>query len=217
MSRYDEIFEQVADARPLNTWEANIPEGAHQVALVKYGPKVSGKDRSVFLEAEFVVLSTNNENVRVGSRYSWPWFINKPDEFGYTHARAKDFLENVQGCIGNEENVKQFGAALAADFETDQPQAYGLVLDATVECVTDGKGNRRLGRKGNEVFNVTWGAISQDDADIEATRAKLAEIDTQPSKAKPRPVTRTVAPEPATTPQPNGKKKLGGLSALRGS
>jgi hypothetical protein len=208
VSRYDDIFEQVGEARRLNTWEANLPEGRHQVALVKYGPKVSAKDRSVFLEAEFIVLASNNVAVSPGARHSWPWFINKPDEYGYTHARAKDFLETVQRCISNDENVKQFGAALAGDFESDSPQAYGIVLGVVVTGVDDAKGQRLRGRKGNEVFNAAWESIVQGDDEIAATRERLAGMDLQAPKAKPRTPVAQDAPMP-------GKKKLGGLSALR--
>ncbi len=212
-SRYENIFDQVGDAKPLNNWESNIPEGKHRVALVKYGGKVSGKDKTVFLEAEFIVLSTNNEHVRPGARHSWPWFINKPDEFGYTHARAKDFLVTVQQCFGNEDDVKAFGRFLAEDFEGDDPQAYGVVLDVAVNGVVDARGAPRRGKKGNEVFNATWMSISQDDSDIASTRATLAELASAPVTTKPAAPPKK-EPEPVVTP-PNGKK-LGGLGTLLG-
>jgi len=210
VSRYENIFDQVGDAKPLNNWESNIPEGKHQVALVKYGGKVSGKDKTVFLEAEFIILSTNNENVKPGARHSWPWFINKPDEYGYTHARAKNFLETVQRCVGNEEDIKAFGRSLAEDFESDNPQGYGIVLDVVVIGVTDAKGESRRGRKGNEIFNATWASVAQEPADIEATRALLCDLATAPVK---RVTTATGATTmgATTTTEPSNGKKLGGF------
>lgn len=196
MGKYETLFEQVGKARALNNWEPSIPEGKHQVALVKYGGKTSGKDKTVFLEAEFIVVETDNEKVRVGARYSWPWFINRADEFGYTASRAKDFLLTVQKCIGNEEDVSLFGSALAEDFDGDQPQAYGVVMDVAVTPVKDAKGLPRRGKKGNEVYNASWLPVPQSEADITVTRKKLLEL----AKARGRPVT---SADPMTM---NGKK-----------
>lgn len=174
MGKYENLFEQVGKARTLNNWEPSIPEGKHQVALVKYGGKTSGKDKTVFLEAEFIVLKS--DKVHAGARYSWPWFINRADEFGYTSSRAKDFLLTLQKCIGNEQDVAAFGSALAEDFDGDEPQGYGIVVDVAVTGVVDAKGEPRRGKKGNEVFNAAWTAVPQSEADLTLTRTKLAEL-----------------------------------------
>jgi len=181
MPDYQNIFEKVGNERALNNWEPSLPKGKHRVALVKYGGKTSHKDRSIFLEAEFIILSSDNPDVRPGARHSWPWFVNKPDEFGYTHARAKNFLEVLQKCIGNEADTTSFGNALAEDFSTEHPEAYGMMLDVDVIQVKDAKGDPRRGRKGNEVFNPVWSAIPQDSDDIEATRTTLAGLTRSPT------------------------------------
>ncbi len=214
MSNYEKIFDGVGDARPLNTWEQNIPTGQHKVALVKYGGKVSGRDKSVFLEAEFIVLVTNNPTVRPGTRYSWPWFINKPDEFGYTHSRAKDFLEKVQKCLGNTEDVKAFGRSLAEDFETDEPQAYGIVLDVNVSLVMAANGTPRRGKKGNEIFNANWQAIAQQDDDIQAARAAIIELATAAATAAP--LVMKTEPSVTAVQGPSNGKKLTGMASLLG-
>ena len=215
MSRYANIFEQVGNAKALNNWEANLPVGKHRVALAKYGGKVSGKDKSVFLEAEVIVLETDNADVKIGARHSWPWFINKPDEFGYTHSRAKNFIEVVQACVGNEDDTKDFGCALAADFESETPDCYGIVLEADVVQVFAANGTPRLGKKGNSVFNANWTPIAQGPEDIAATRVLLAELEPAPA-AKPQAVKK---PKPEVVEQPatvGTVKKLGGLANLIG-
>lgn len=210
MSRYEGIFDQVGNAKPLNNWEPSLPQGKHRVAMVRYGGKVSGKDKTVFLEAEFVILSTDNEAVTVGAKYSCPWFINRPDEYGYTHSRAKDFLETVQKCITNDDDVRAFGQALAEDFESDAPQGYGISLDVAVVPVMNAKGEARRGKKGNEVFNAAWTAVIQSSEDIAATRNLLLELATHPPMKRTPPAQ---AQEADPTPAANGKK-LGGLTLL---
>lgn len=192
MSRYAEIFDQVGNARAMTQWAPNIPSGTHRVALVKYGPKVSAKDRSVFLEAEFVILRSDQAGVSVGARHSWPWFINKPDEYGYTHARAKDFLTTVQRCVANSEDVKAFGRAITDDFDSDSPKMYGLMLDVAVVPVLDKDGNHRTGKKGTEVLNAVWTAIPQSEGDIAALRAQLTSTK-QETATEPAPIARKAA------------------------
>lgn len=176
MGKYENIFDKVGKARALTAWEPSLPLGKHHLALVKYGGKTSAKDKTVFLEAEFIVLSSANPNVRAGTRHSWPWFINKPDEYGYTHSRAKNFLEVLQKCIGNQSDTTAFGNALAEDFEGTDPEGFGIMVDAEVVQVMDASGNARRGKRGQEVLNVNWSSVVQDEGDIIATRARLVQL-----------------------------------------
>jgi hypothetical protein len=206
--QYENIFERVGNAKKLANWEPSLPKGRHRVALAKYGGKTSAKDRSIFLEAEVIILESDNEAVKPGARHSCPWFINKPDEYGYTHSRAKEFLLVVQQSIGNEAETTKFGNDLAQDFESSEPEAYGLMLDVVVTQVLKSDGQPRFGRKGNEVFNANWLPVPQSQEDIAATRALLKQLETRRTAA---PVATAVEP-----PAPTNGKKLGGLGSLLG-
>ncbi len=212
MGNYENIFEKVGKAKLLNNWEPALPKGRHRVALVKYGGKESNKDHTVFLEAEFIVLESDNPNVKLGSRHSWPWFINKPDEFGYTHARARNFLEVLQKCIDDTSDTSSFGNDLVEDFASESPNAYGLMLDAKVDQVLDAKGEPRRGKKGQEVFNVSWIPVTQSPEQIATTREILDEL-LRPSSKPPQKVAAVVPAVAVTEPI---KNRLGGLATLLG-
>ncbi len=109
--------------------------------------------------------------------------------------------------------MKAFGRSLAEDFETDEPQAYGIVLDVNVSPLMAANGTPRRGKKGNEIFNANWQAIAQQDDDIQAARAAIIELATAVATA-PAPVMKTETI--AQTPVVSNGKKLTGMASLLG-
>lgn len=202
MGKYGSMFDEIGDQEDMTGFEPGLPEGHHRVALAKYGPKVSKKDKkTVSVEAEVIILETNNPEARVGGKHSIFWNINGKGQFTaeYARDRAKKFLVAAHESIGSEDTLKVFGEGLSDDFASDDPQLFGLELDTDVEPVFDKNGEPVNYAKGGQVFNVIVIAVPGQDADtIAATREKLVEIAKRPRTLAPK-----VAPaKPAGKPEP---------------
>jgi hypothetical protein len=212
-SKYGSMFDDIGDQEDMTGFEPSLPEGHHRVALVKYGPKISKKDKkTVSLEAEVIILETNNPEARVGGRHSIFWNINGKGQWTaeYAKDRAKKFLVAVHESVGSEDSIKNFGPALSDDFASDDPQLYGVELDVDVDPAFDKNGEAIKYEKGGQVFNVVATAVPGQDGDsIAATVDKLVEIAKRPKapvakKAAAAPVKTAgkPAPEPETEAEP---------------
>ena len=223
MSKYSNVFDDVGRQEDLGDgYEPNLPAGRHRLALTKFGGKLSTKDKSVFVEAEFVVASSNNPEVTPGDKHSWPWFINMPSWTGkYAKDRLKKFCRAAQGCLGNTDEPAAFGDALAEDFEADAPTLRGLLIDCVVTQVFEKDGSPKVGASGREVYNAVWFAVPDQDADtVTESQAALAELESAALAAAPKAPTKAaaapakaVAPA-AAAPAPAIAKKTAGLGAL---
>lgn len=190
-NKYGSMFDEIGDQDDMTGFEPSLPLGNHRVAVVKYGPKISKKDKkTTSLEAEVVILETANPKARVGARHSIFWNINGKGNFtaDYAKDRAKKFLAAVAESVGNATDnttLKAFGPQLAEDFEQDEPQLLGVELDTEVSEVFEKDGiTPRQYAKGGNVTNVACYAVPGQDADsLEATRAKLIELAKNPQPA----------------------------------
>lgn len=221
MSKHANLFKQVGNSKDMAGFLPSLPAGDHIVAMTKYGCKESKKDSSVFIEAEFIVLETNNPKVSVGDKHSCPWFINQSGFPGqYAQDRAKKFLKCTQKAIGNDADTGEFADSLSEDFESDAPEMYGIRYLAEVRQVFMPDGSPRKGAKDNDVFNTDWSADDQDEAAIAATREEIISLSGKP-KAFRAPVKESApAKESASTQETSAEsapaaKKLG-LKGLMG-
>ncbi len=213
------MFEQVGTAKDMTTWEPALPAGNHRVALVQYGAKESSTDDgTVGLEAEFVILETDNPKVKAGARHSWYWNINGPKFTGqYAKDRARKFLEVIQESISNTEPTGPFGAGLADDLSEDNQSSelLGVVLDAVITPKFNADGTPVTFKKGGQVHDAEWSAVpDQDTGTFAKVRAELERLaKRRPSAAagastSPATTATTAATTPAAT---GGESKMRSL------
>lgn len=191
-------------------FEPKLPLGNHRVALTKFGGKESAKDGSVRVEAEVVILETDNPNVKLGALHSWMWPISASGHQGtYAQDRSKKFIFKVQESIGQTDiDTGEFGDSMDEDFRKPESELYGVQLEVAVTPVMKNGGIMK-GKNGDDVYNANWTALEQGDENITETRGVLAELGYKHKVA----TAAAIKPAEETAPAP---RKLGGLGKLTG-
>ena len=195
---YSNIFKGIASAKSMTGggFAERLGLGTHRVALKSFKVKESTKGQGQFLEAEFVVVSSNAH--KAGESRGWVWFINSTGWSGaYEQDRAKKFLEAVGASIGDESPVDSIGANLAGPNQA----GMGLLLDVSVVPQT-GKNAGKLNAKGEPYSNIYWKAVPQTLEDLASQRAELESLE---------PV---APPVQAQTPSPQTSAPRAGLGLL---
>ena len=222
--KYAALFEQVGNAKDMNSWEPALPAGSHRVAVVRYGAKESSTDDgTVGLEGEFVILETDNPKVKVGARHSWYWNIGAPKFTGqYAKDRAKKFLETIQESVGSTDPTGPFGVALADDLSEDNesPELLGVVLDVVVTPKFNADGSPVTFKKGGQVHDVAWSAVPDQDAStftaVRATLEKLAKRKpSAPEAAAGKAAAASTAATATTATTSGGESKMRSLLGKR--
>ena len=167
---YDELFDSVANAKPMGGFQPKLTPGTHLVAIKNYSVKTSakkpGKDPKI--ECDFVIVKS--DTIPVGAVRSWTWFISYGDFPEYEQERAKQFLECIKEGTGETKETN----ALGKDYIKADQKARGIVLTATVynQLEDDGKTPKKSA-KGADMTNANWASVKQTEADIAAMRAKI--------------------------------------------
>ncbi len=206
---YDQIFQGIANAKPISNFTQRLGAGRHTVALLRYSPKPSQRQgQGPIVEADFMVLESTNP-AEVGQKRGWAWFISSQGYAGaYEQARAKDFIEAVKSSIDDTRPVADVGGDLSA---ANQP-GRGLVLTVDVVMQFNNDGSPKMNKKGQQMSNATWGARKQTFDDIKAVRAKLDEMEASAPAPAPAPQPQASAfgqvAAPAPQPQPSGTMAL---------
>jgi hypothetical protein len=170
---YSSIFKGIAQAKSMGSggYAEKLGVGTHRIALKSYKVKDSTKGQGQFLEAEFVIVSSNTH--KVGESRGWVWFINATGWSGaYEQDRAKKFLEAVGQSVGDDSPVEVIGGNLAGP---DQA-GMGLVLDVTV-APQGGKNAGKTNAKGEPYTNIYWRPVTQTIEEIGLMRAEIEALE----------------------------------------
>jgi hypothetical protein len=164
----DAIFDGIDAAKPISTWTKNLGVGEHVVVLTEYRRKQSDKEMGNIIEADFVVLESDVHEE--GEARGWAWFIDAPGWTGkYNKYRAKDFLQQMGKCIGDERESK----AIGADFVSKSQKGRGTKIKVVVTPVMDDDGQPRRRKNGEVIANAEWIPIEQTLDDVKEMRAQL--------------------------------------------
>jgi hypothetical protein len=163
----DAVLDEVNDAQPVGGNIANLAIGTHTVLLSRYNFKESKKDKTLYVDADFVVLEStahDEEEVR-----GWAWF---PQAKGwgktYQSAYLKDFQRAMGDCIGDTRETKEIGRDLCSK----QQKGRGTKIKVVVTAQTDRSGNAKS-KDGITYTNAKWIPIEQSLADLRECRALL--------------------------------------------
>lgn len=164
----DAIFEGIDSAKPISTWTKNLQPGTHVVVLTEYRRKKSDKEMGNIIEADFIVLESDVHDE--GETRGWAWFIDAPGWTGkYNKYRAKDFLQQMGACIGDERDTK----AIGADFVSKEQKGRGTKIKVVVTPVMDDNGEPRRRKNGEVIANAEWIPIEQTLDEVQEMRAQL--------------------------------------------
>lgn len=204
-SDYSNVFGSIARAKSMGGggYAERLGIGKHRVALKSYKVKESTKGNGQFLEAEFVILSSNTH--KAGETRGWVWFINASGQWAaaYEQDRAKKFLEAVGACVGDDSDVSIIGGNLAGPNQAGK----GLMLDVTI-APQAGKNAGKTNAKGEPYTNIYWTPIEQSLDDLARQREELESMELSAPVVEETPV---VKEEPVRTPTPTAQPAKTGL------
>jgi hypothetical protein len=191
MKDYSNIFTGIAKAKSMGTggYAERLGIGTHRVALKSYKVKESTKGQGNFLEAEFVVLSSNTH--KEGETRGWVWFINAAGPWApaYEQDRAKKFLEAVGACVGDDSPVEVIGGNLAGPDQAGK----GLILEVTISP-QGGKNAGKMNSKGEPYTNIYWKPVPQTLDQLAEQREMIESLESAPAVQEPVVVAKVETP-----------------------
>lgn len=209
----DDVYSRLDNTKPVSQRDPFIPEGSHQfvvIALEPYQDQKHGSSVRATLEA----LSSDNPQVRPGSRYVKLWNLLKPSKFpsqANDGDRFADFVQKIKGAPA--------GHPIGQD-------CRALLRDRVNEQLTRGMVIAAYGRNASKdptkpYVDVAWMTVAQDAAAIAAQRARLdanpatqvrPQMPAQPQYAQP-PQQMQYGPPPGVPMQPQyGAPQVGGYA-----
>ncbi len=212
MSKYQSAFRKAAEAKPMSDFVPNLGLGSHRVILKAVDGNETQKTQEVFIEATFVILESETE--KVGIERTWPWFINSTTGNGWTgkyaSSRLQEFYGVVKESVGDDREIYEIAESLTSEVG----EGLGLILDVEVTSVMDkhDPSKIRTNGGGRPVRDAKWYVVEQNQEDILAARAKLAEM----GSVKVAPAA-TAAPAPAAAASAPVANKIAGAKRLLGS
>lgn len=211
MSADDDLFNEIANAKPIGKFAERLGIGKHRVVLKRFAIKKSESEYGRILEADFLVLeSTTHEPM---STKGWAWFVESKGWAGkYEQDRVKDFITACGSCVGDDRGVAEIGAGMKGDKQTGR----GLMLDVEVTPQTKKGEVKKNPADGSIYVNVEWKAVLQSLEQVAQYRKELDILDgpaQATAAAEPAPAPAAAAPAPAAaklfTPPPAGTSLLG--------
>ena len=195
---YENIFDGIARAKPISSYEARLPVGHHKIALKRFGVKKSEMGSGNILEADFMVLESNT--LTVGETRGWAWFIDSQGLAGqYEQSRAQDFLATIGKCIEDTSPVTAIGASLV---NPSQP-GRGIVIAVEITAQANKDGSPKLNPKTGAAYtNARWAPVKQDGESIVAIRAQLDRMENGMPSTVAAPTTTAALPQAAPPPAP---------------
>lgn len=190
MGKYDHLFVSMQNAKPISMYAERLPNGNYVLALKRFGIKPSDKELGNIVEAEFVVVQTDNPTIKVDEVRGWAWFPNSPGWAGkYDEARCTEFIKNVIETTGDDRQVAEVGSDLY-----DDGQPYKGLLVAV--SITRGKPNNNI--PGEYYQNAKWLPVEGQDQDmVAAQRQQIEALEKVQAAAAPAPAQQPAAAQPA--------------------
>jgi hypothetical protein len=186
--------------------------GEHRLALISFGQvenQKKGKSGQYRLVAEFEVQQSTTYDA--GIKRSVSFFVARPEYPEYEEDRAKEFIDAVGRCVGDQRGTAATGADLL------DGKLRGVVIDVDVQGEVDENGQPKRGARGNQFQNEIWSPLGQTLEQVQAAWAELAPKYATETKAAPQQQQTQAAPAPLTQGTPSGwGNGAGGGSLLRG-
>jgi hypothetical protein len=158
------IFKGAENAKELQGFAPNLPNGEHTLLLKRFNVKDSNKGMGKRVEADFLVVESSAPDL-VGTTRGWPWFIGAPGWQGqYAESRLKEFLTAVATGIGDTSPISTIGAGLAGDAQLGR----GMMIKCSI---VDGKPRKAPGTGFYQ--EVSWIPVTQTLDDIKRGRSYI--------------------------------------------
>lgn len=168
---HDDLFEQIAN-RKKGGRRNSLQVGYHKLVLRTYTVERTRKNNELAgIEATFIVLESTC--YKPGDVVGHFWYMGVKDEYGFGQERAQEFVQGIAACIGDSRDLKSVGC----DLYSPQQFGRGVAIVAKVVQAVDKFGNPSLSKAGHAYTDTMWLPLSNDLAQIAATRRDMESMD----------------------------------------